>query len=449
MNSLIIGKTASTAQDIFSRFGLAPFREILKPREFEEAASEHLPHNRRDRALCPEVVVWLMLLTALQKDSMASALRWAWTTLRCGIAKLPVKVVSTAAWSTARARTTLEYFRHLFEVVRERFQSNFGAAMKWKGLRVLAGDGSCVALPEFSKLRQYFGSQRGRSNSQGPPMGRLVTLVSIFTGICVDFVFVPLACGETTALASLIPRVEEKDLILLDRGFHCWGLIWTIMQRRCHVLVRLKGKPKPIQRKRLGKNDWLCTFKLRAVSRKNWPGSPLQIELRVIKSHKIGHRPVYLATSIMNPDFASREELSNLYWRRWRIETVYNELKNVLHIENLRSQSAPGIEKEICAHMLLSNLTRWIMQEAAEKHYNGQLTAVHLSFKTAIETVGITAQEMLRAPAQILPVIYEQLLETLATAKVKERPGRSYPRNIRRRTNSTGHSSSGKTKIPA
>lgn len=94
------------------------------------------------------------------------------------------------------------------------------------------------------------------------------------------------------------------------------------------------------------------------------------------------------------------EEFKGLYFKRWGIETKFDELKNKFQIENFSGIKPVIIEQDFYAILLLSNIASIFEQEAQEelKEKNeknlfsilksasessmdfGQNTIVHLSF---------------------------------------------------------------------
>ncbi len=131
-----------------------------------------------------------------------------------------------------------------------------------------------------------------------------------------------------------------------------------------------------------------------------------------------------LLTSLLDPIQFPAEELVRLYHRRWRIETIYREWKHALNITGLRSHTPAGIVKEMHAHLLLSNLVRWVMTDAAEG--TGK-TPVEFSFLQALTAL---KNAILQMSATIAPVpkLYAELLATIRRFPIRQRPGRRYPR---------------------
>lgn len=127
----------------------------------------------------------------------------------------------------------------------------------------------------------------------------------------------------------------------------------------------------------------------------------------------------------MNTERFAREELVNLYHRRWSIETIYREWKHGLDIQNLRSHTPVGILKEVYAQLLLSNLVRWIMTEASKDEL---LTPLDFSFLTTLTLIRDRVSTFIQACPRDMSTLYQQLLHDIRTARIRKRPGRSYPR---------------------
>jgi hypothetical protein len=190
--------------------------------------------------------------------------------------------------------------------------------------------------------------------------------------------------------------------------------------------------------RRLGEDDWLVEF--RPVHR--GPELPLVLNARLIRYQRKGFRPSWLLTSLLDPAEFSAPDLTVLYHRRWRIETIYRELKHVLDIQNLRSQTPAGIAKELHAQLLVYNLVRFTMTEAAE---TTKKTPVEYSFGAAVDAVRSALTQLCQPRAPALEEVYGQLLADIRRAPIRLRPDRSYPRRREGKRNK-GH---GKILLPA
>jgi hypothetical protein len=422
-----IGSWRRQSVEIFQHFGLAPFRAILTSSDFASAAAQSGCAALRFRPLTPEVLVWLMTVTALTTSSFVTGLSGAWGLVRACCPWLRMRCVSEEAFCQARNQLPLHFWRRLWQLLRDKYEQRFGVVLRWKGLRVLAADGSEADVPNVPALVKFFTRPKTQQGESRAPQGRLVALCSVFTGYCVDFVFISRRFSEHVALKHLLRRVRAHDLLLLDRGFFSYGLIYQSQLREAHFLMRLSVQAQGYAQRvrQLGPDDWLVEFRPGSTVRNKCPGLPGVLPCRLIRYQLKGFRPSWLLTSLQNPLKFPASELVAFYHRRWRIETIYRELKHVLDIQNLRSLTPAGILKEMHAQLLLYNLVRYAMTDAAEG--TGK-TPVEYSFTAAIDAVSNALLQLCHFHAPPLPAVYAQLLEDIRRAVIRLRPGRSYPR---------------------
>jgi hypothetical protein len=215
-----IGLSRSEARQIFEQFGLAPFRQVLTAADFSALACASDCAPKRARRLTPEVVVWLMLGVALQVTSMTQGLAGAWGWLAtAGFLLQRSTRVTEEAFCQAREALPLRFWRALWACLCAKYEQRFGAALRWKGLRILAADGTEADVPNVPALVKFFTRPRTKRGESKAPQGRLVAVCSVLTGFCVDFIFTSRLCSEHLALRHLIRHLRALDLLLLDRGF--------------------------------------------------------------------------------------------------------------------------------------------------------------------------------------------------------------------------------------
>jgi len=187
---------------------------------------------------------------------------------------------------------------------------------------------------------------------------------------------------------------------------------------------------------RLGRDDWMVRFHPSPHSRRKCPGLPSELVCRLIAYQMPGFRASWLLTSLTDTQLYSRQELVDLYHRRWTLETIYREWKHGLDIQNLRSHTPAGILKEVHAQLILSNLVRWIMTEAAQ---GTERTPLDFSFLTTLTLVRNLVTTMIQTGSRYRNHLYQQLLSDIRTAIIRKRPGRSYPRPGDGKTKNKGH----------
>lgn len=347
--------------------------------------------------------------------------------------------VSEEAFVQARNKLPTRFFHALIRLLTTAFGNQHDASCRFHGLRLLALDGTCVDLPRWKRLRDYFGFSKNNLGAQ-KTQARLVMLQLALVRMPLRYALAPLKLGERLVGGWLLKSLLPGDLVLMDMGFFSFGLFWRIQQKHAYFATRLMSGMKFQTLKWLGDKDRLVEW---MPSNRKWKGKfmPASMTLRVIEYQIPGFRPTAIVTNLLDVQLVSRDQwvglaLSEpgrrrldvgLYHRRWEIETSFKELKVLQGMEgNLRGRTAQAIRYEVAGHMLLYLLTRWLMAEAAAER---GLDPLELSFTNAARELAQMRERFLsaRSPAQ-LQRLMERLLGRIAEHRVPWRPGRSYPR---------------------
>lgn len=354
-------------------------------------------------------------------------------------------LTSEEAFVQARRRMPMDLWLWLILLLAQRFQTQHPDAVQWKGFRLLALDGTEIALPHWKTLAKAFGTSRnGRRRRR--PQARMVMLAFPQCRLPWRYELTPRACHEQTIAARLLEHLDRRDLVLMDRGFWSFGLFWKIQRRQAFFGIRQRRRVPLKTVRQLGPDDRLVEWKPTNRSRKrctwkDWPDLPKSLTLRVIRYHMRGFRPSAVVTNVLDPAAISREEWvqmattdeagrvldAGLYHRRWEIETLFCELKVRQGMQrSLRSRTAEGIAFEVAGHVLLYLLTRWLMFEAAKKY---GVSPLRISFTQALREVNDIRHALLLAdPQRVRRVLLPRLLWRIAQHLVPLRPGRHYPR---------------------
>jgi len=351
--------------------------------------------------------------------------------------------VTEEAFVQARQKLPLELWMCLLLKLAESFQQQYPEYVQWKGFRLLMLDGSDIALPRWKRLLDHYGAAGG--GQARTPQARMLMLAFAQARLPWRYEVVPQSCHEQTAAKRLLQHLTANDLVLMDRGFWCYGLFWQIQQQGAYFGIRLRAGISPRRVKRLGYQDELVewTPKRRSKKKCSWAGTglPKTITLRVVRYQVRGFRASAVVTNVLDPKEISRDEWvrmasvderghvleAGLYHRRWEIETLFYELKVFQGMEgSFRSRSPRGIEYEIAGHVLLYFLVRWLMVEAAKEH---DAHPLRLSFKHALqEFEDLRPLLLLRSAEYVRNVLLPKLLSRIAQHRIAVRPGRHYPR---------------------
>ena len=125
---------------------------------------------------------------------------------------------------------------------------------------------------------------------------------------------------------------------------------------------------------------------------------PAQVRIRElrIKVAEPGFRveELVLVTTLLDPEGFSKEEVAELYARRWQVELDLRSIKVEMRMEVLRCKTPEMVEKEVWAHLLAYNLVRSEMGEAARL---ARTTPRRLSFRGTMQTIWAFEVEHRRA----------------------------------------------------
>jgi hypothetical protein len=350
-------------------------------------------------------------------------------------------VVSEEAFVKARRRMPRSFWINLIIILGEQFQEQHQSLLKFRGLRLLSMDGTCVDMGHWKCLKSHFGTA---SNAQGKQhaQARMVMLQFPFVRLPYRYELCPLDHGEVTIARRLAQHLCRNDLVLVDACFWSYGLFWDIQNRGAFFAIPPKGKKinwKPVRR--LGRQDQLICWAPKD-SRGQWKQEnlPPSMALRVITYQVPGFSPQKLITNALNATQIPRQDWvrlasdctekgrfkPGLCHRRWEIETTFRELKVEQKMNgNLRSRTPESIQFEVAGHVVLYFLIRWLMVEAALQH---GLDPLRLSFKNALRELLAMHASLITAKGRWIRVLLGRLLDRIAAHQVPYRPGRSYPR---------------------
>lgn len=331
--------------------------------------------------------------------------------------------VSAPAISKARGKLPPQLIRSLVHQVADSFDSQFGSENRWLGRRVFAVDGSKINTQRSCELAHAFGTPAGGHC----PQILVSTLFDLFAKVPHDVVIAPGASCERRELVRLLDRAVPGDVVVLDRGYPSFELLWILADRKIDFVMRVPTK---------NTFSAVMGFVYREEKDSNIEisppsDSPLKERgsfcVRAIRSSVTpSGDPIVILTSL-SQSVATTEQTGDLYRRRWEIEEFYKLTKgDYIGQGQFHAKSARGVEQEVVAVTLFVAIARLLMASAAVKH---ELPYDSLSPKSGM--LGLAAY-MLRivlcsTPERMVEVI-EALLSRIVRTRDDKRPGRRCPR---------------------
>ena len=348
----------------------------------------------------------------------------------------------TSPYCQARGALPLERLDEIHRGVVGEADRALGQGDLWQGRRVLVVDGTTVTAPDSPANQKRFPQQSVQAPGCGFPILRLVALMSLSTGMLVQWSVGPWRSSELGLLQAMWDAFKAGDVLLGDRLFCTWGLLAQCLQHEVQAVFRVRGKVRRDFRRgqRLSKEERLVTWskpkqRPRTIGRREWKKLPDQLTLRLVRCvldvPGFRTRRIILATTLLDRDQFPPAALSRLYRRRWTMELTLRNLKSTLQMDHLSCQNPDNLEREIRLHFLVHNLVRRLMLEAARRHH---VQLDRISFAGSLGVARRYAEALLQARSKKQRTqLFEELLRVVAFDQVPERPGRREPRAVKRR----------------
>ena len=423
-------------------FSFAPFSGILQPFVVEALAELSQDHYRTGTILTPVLLVWLVLTLTLRRDlNYHKALNWMVSGLRWLQSLLPAQshIVKDGTVSHARVKLGVDVFRLLFHKLAAAIwpiAPDFHLPAQASGLVSVAFDGSTGTMPDTRPNRDQFGRLSSRSGYAAFPQMRMMVLMALSVRIIFDLAYAPYAgkgTGERSLVMQILKRLTRKGLLLLlDAGLYSFDIAWEIDQADQKFIIKAPRSLKlnPLQHLPDGSYLAQLTHKVEDLQasptksgRKRW--KKVSLTVRVIRFEMPGFRPVTLITNLLDTRITAREIVLH-YHRRWDVEIAYDEIKTHQCATmrgqcptTFRSKRPDLVEQELYALLVMYNVVRLLIRQAADEH--GQ-DPCSISFLDALQHI-IDAAPLMTADDSVRENKFEYLLTLIADCEV-DRPRR-------------------------
>ncbi len=333
-----------------------------------------LPNHWRRRRGClgpPQVFLSLMFMSVLgtkgyertiqdMKSYLGHKLGWG----------TPDKLPTASALCQARRKLDAKQCRDVMaQVYRLCTTARTHASLTYAGLRLLAIDGTKLALPAYRCMQKHFGCPTdGAGKEQRGPQASLVVLWDVGANQPVDWRLGRYRESERALGQDLFASLKPGDLLIADRGIPSRRIITQLSEQRADFVMRIAcggihvyGEIAPFLTQE--SDDVVISFRLL--------GNSEPVPLRLLR-HRLpdGSAAIYL-TSLIDQPRHPHQELIALYTQRWRIETAFRELKLWHGLERFHARHVDGIAQEVCAMMVFQLFASEL--EARARHHH-QLT---------------------------------------------------------------------------
>lgn len=275
-----------------------------------------------------------------------------------------------SAFVQCRNKIQPEAFVHLNKVLTNEFYTDNQESVKlWKGFRLLATDGSRMTLPNTEELKNYYGLSKNQTNT-GVVQARVSVLYDVLNKYVLDGILSPLSDGEVVSAIKHLEHTKLKDLVIYDRGYPSFRLIFEHFSNSVDFVIRAKkdfsnqvidfyksSNDSEIIKIYPGKNT--------KISDKNYNHQTYRI-VRLVRVKLPNTEDQILITSLLNTKKYPTNIFKDLYFQRWGVETFYDEFKTKLKAESFSGYSKHSILQDFYACLFVSNIQSLIVGEINE-----------------------------------------------------------------------------------
>lgn len=354
-----------------------------------------------------------------------------------------IREVTKGALSQARAKLNPWAFRRLNEVAVAGFYGE-ASYYTWYGMRVLAVDGSRLMLPRHETVIEEFGEHSfGPNPDSKRSMAMCSMLYDVLNHLTLDAEIAPYSASERDLLVLHLEKVNNGDLLLLDRGYPCFWLLFLLKAKGIEFCVRLKENwwLEVNEFSKSSEKERVVKFRLPKKDRDKlsrhqdlWES---ELECRLIKVELGNGETEVLCTSLLDGQKYDTEEFGRLYHYRWNEEEAYKLLKSRVEIEAFSGKTAKAVKQDFHAKVFLMTMCAAFAHPIEEKVVAEYKAEKEGRLQQKINKTNSLAIMMDIAIPMFIKKKFREALDTFddLVFKTREvvRPGRKVPRHKRQK----------------
>jgi Transposase DDE domain len=441
-----LGSRFTSVLASFAHLPGQPFLDALPEQRLEQWAEQEGVSfgNHCNSIYTPAITLWTFLLqvSSASKCCVAAVARLA---VLMTILHRPIPSAHTGAYCKARAKLPRTLLRRAACTLAAEVEDQASASWRWQQRRVILVDGSSTQLPDTEANQAAYPQSSQQQPGLGFPMMRLVVLIAFATAVLVDAAEGPCQgkeSGETALLRSLLGSLRVGDVLVADRHYCSYFQFALLQERGVDVAARLHQLRRCDFRRgeRLGRGDtiqrWCKPPPPDWMDAETYARMPDSLRVRIVRVlvEQPGYRSdkILVATTLLDASHYTRDDIADLYHRRWHVELDIRSIKQTMKMEELSCKTPERACKELWVHLLAYNLVRRVIAAAAWE--SGKLPR-QLSMAAALQTLEAFRGELQRVEvgSTAAAALVQIVLTAIASQEVGHRPGRVEPRRVKRR----------------
>jgi len=271
------------------------------------------------------------------------------------------KAVTPSAVTHARKNLQASAFSHLNTRLLSRIYPSSKPQKTCNEIqRILAVDGTTLALPDTSEIAKRYGRATNKRDAKRP-LATVSSLFDVVNRLIVDASLNPAYTSENHLALNHLRFISKGDLLLFDRGYRCQWLMQAILNTGANFLIRVSAFSRPEFREfyNSSKRDGIITLTPTSWTKGTAEKVGIEVpplKVRIVKVLLESGETELLITTLFNKENYPLIIFRQLYFLRWGIEESYKVLKTALEVERFTGKTPHAIEQDFYAAILLHNL---------------------------------------------------------------------------------------------
>jgi hypothetical protein len=345
----------------------------------------------------------------------------------------------TGAYNQARQALPLLLVQQSCDRIFEELVAQIGPSPSEPGRRAFVLDGSSMRAAHSPALCERYPPGSNQHGEGHWPVLRVLVAHDLQTGLAMRPEWGPMygpdAVSEQHLLDTAIHRLPSGSIVIGDANFGVFSVAYAATQSDHPVLLRLTTE----RAQRLAGEllcdgiDRLLVWKPSVADRKSHPQLSAdacvngRLIVRRVQPNN-GEAPFLLA--LFTTLQSSRQEVLDLYGKRWHIETDLRTLKSTLRLEQLTCSTPDMVAKEIEMGLAAYNLVRAMTCLASQQ---SGIPPRAYSFTSTQRIIQTFAPALDAAPTpQAAKRIFDQMMQCIQRARLPNRNRKrpAYPRQV-------------------
>lgn len=275
---------------------------------------------------------------------------------------------SDEAYLKQRRILNPDIFKEMKNLYLKDFYSKPKYIKKKNGYILCAIDGSKIEIPNTPLNRKIFGSE-GNQRKRKIARALLSGIYDVENHFFLDVEIDRVDSNETRLAKKNIEAIQEiigknKEIIIFDRGYPSIEIFNWLEKQGKKFVMRLSSNDYIKEKEEMTTEDEFIIIRytyprLNKIKKTNPEfyeeiKNEIGIELRITKIEINEKTTEYLISNLDKNEFC-KDELKEIYKKRWQIEISYNSIKNKLKIEEFTGNLPQFIYQDIYAQIVVYN----------------------------------------------------------------------------------------------